>query len=152
MTNNRMFPLKIRSDLKEEGAQSQLSMNSQEDGRKYAIVTQVNYQAEVKDEKLLWHLIFGNINFGYLNLLHRKGMVKGLPLIEKLNNLCEECILGNQHRETFPTGKSITEKAPLEIVHSNLCGPMQTPSIGGNHYLLNFIDEYTRNKWVYLLK
>ncbi len=50
MKNNRMFPLKIRSDLKEEGAQAQLSMNSQEDGRKDAIVTQVNYQAEVKDE------------------------------------------------------------------------------------------------------
>ena len=29
MTNNRMFPLKLRSNLKEEGAQAQLSMNSQ---------------------------------------------------------------------------------------------------------------------------
>lgn len=43
MTNNRMFPLKIRLDLKEEGAQTQLSINSQEDGRKDAVVTQVNY-------------------------------------------------------------------------------------------------------------
>ena len=43
-------------------------------------------------------------------------------------------------------------KAPLEIVHSNLCGPMQTPSIGGSHYLLTFIDDYTRKTWVYLLK
>ena len=31
MTNNRMFPLKLRSYLKEEGAQAQLSMNSQRD-------------------------------------------------------------------------------------------------------------------------
>ena len=43
MTNNRMFPLKIRLGLKEEGAQAQLSMNSQEDGRKDAGITQVNY-------------------------------------------------------------------------------------------------------------
>lgn len=49
MTDNRMFPLKIRSDL-EEGAQAQLSMNSQEDGRKGATVTKVNFQAKVKDE------------------------------------------------------------------------------------------------------
>ena len=71
MTDNRMFPLKIRLDL-EEGAQAQLSMNSQEDGRKEVVVTQVNFQAEVKDENDLWHLRFGHLNFGGLNLLHKK--------------------------------------------------------------------------------
>ena len=100
MTNNRMFPLKIRSDLK-EGAQAQLLMNSQEDGRKEAVVTQVNFQAEVKDEKWLWHLRFGHLNFGGLNLLHRKDMVKGLPLIEKPDNICEGCIFGKKHSEIF---------------------------------------------------
>ena len=39
MTDNRMFPLKIRLDLQKEGAQAQLSMNSQENGRKGAVVT-----------------------------------------------------------------------------------------------------------------
>jgi len=29
---------------------------------------------------------------------------------------------------------------------------MQTPLIGGNHYLLTFIDDYTRKTWVFLLK
>ena len=42
MENNRMFPLKLRSDLKEEGAQAQLSMNSQEDESNVAVVTQEN--------------------------------------------------------------------------------------------------------------
>ena len=124
MTNNRMFPLNIRSDLEEEGAHTQLSMNSQEDGRKEVAITQVNYQAEVKDENWLWYLRFGHLNFGGLNLLHKKDMVKGLPLIEKPENICEGCILGKQHRETFPAGKSVRAKAPLEIVHSDLCGPM----------------------------
>ena len=50
MTRNIMFPLKIKSDLKEEGAQAQMSMNSQEDGRKVATVTKVKFRAEVKDE------------------------------------------------------------------------------------------------------
>ena len=152
MTNNIMFPLKLKSDLQKEGAQAQLSMNSQENGRKYAAVTQVNFQEEVKDENWLWQLRFGHLNFGGLNLPHRKGIVKGLPLIEKPDNLCEGCIFAKQHRETFPTGKTVREKAHLEIVHSYLCGPMQTPSIGGSHYLLNFIDDYTRRTWVYFLK
>ena len=85
-------------------------------------------------------------------MLHRKGIVKGLPLIEKPDSLCEGCILGKQHRESFPSGKSIRENSPLEIVHSDLCGPMQTPSLVGSHYMLTFIDDYTRETWVYFLK
>ena len=84
--------------------------------------------------------------------MHRKGMVNILPLIEKPDSLCEGCILGKQHREAFPAGKSIRVKAPLEIVHLDLCGPMQTPSLAGSHYVLTFIDDYTRKTWVYFLK
>ena len=79
-------------------------------------------------------------------------MVRGLPLIEKPDNLCEGCILGKQHREKFPSGKSIRVKAPLEIIHSDLCGPMQTSSISGSNYMLTFIDDFTRKTWVYFLK
>ena len=89
--------------------------------KKNVDVTQVNFQAEVKDENWLWHLRFGHLNFGGLNSLHRKGMVKGLPLIEEPENLCEEHILSQQHRETFPTGKSVRAKAHLDIFHSYLC-------------------------------
>ena len=87
-------------------------MNSQKDETNVATVTQENFQEEIKDENWLWNLIFGHLNFGGLNFLHRKGMVKGFPLIEKPDNLCEGCILGKQHRESFPVGKSIREKAP----------------------------------------
>ena len=66
--------------------------------------------------------------------------------------LCEGCIFGQQHRESFPTRKSIRAKAPLEIFHSYLCGPMKTPSILGSHYMLTFIDDFTRKVWVYFLK
>eukprot|EP00253_Pinus_taeda_P003561 PITA_03561 len=138
MTSNRMFPLKLRADLKE--------------GRTIAAVTHEVFQEQVKDENWLWHLRFGHLNFGGLNLLHRKGMVRGLPLIEKPDSLCEGCILGKQHKERFPAGKSIRAKAPLEIVHSDVCGPMQVPSLGGNRYVLTFIDDYTRKTWVYMLK
>eukprot|EP00253_Pinus_taeda_P027098 PITA_27098 len=82
MTSNRMFPLKLRADLKE--------------GRTIAAVTQEVFQEQVKDENWLWHLRFGHLNFGGLNLLHIKGMVKGLPLIEKPDSLCEGCILGKK--------------------------------------------------------
>eukprot|EP00253_Pinus_taeda_P002234 PITA_02234 len=81
MTRNRMFPLRIRADLKNKN--------------ELAAVTQEAFQSVPKDENWLWHLRFGHLNFGGLNLLRRKGMVKGLPLIEKPDSLCEGCILGN---------------------------------------------------------
>ena len=47
---------------------------------------------------------------------------------------------------------SIRAKAPLEIVQSNLCGLMQTPSLASSYCVLRFIDDYTRKIWVYFLK
>ena len=138
MTRNRMFPLRIRADMKNK--------------REMAAVTKEAFQSVPKDENWLWHLRFGHLNFGGLNLLSRKGMVRGLPLIEKPDSLCEGCILGKQHRESFPSGKSIRAKTPLEIIHSDLCGPMQTPSLASSHYMLTFIDDLTRKNWVYFLK
>ena len=80
-------------------------------------------------------------------------MVRGLPLIEKPKRICEGCIFGKQHRETFPVGKSYRARAPLEIIHSDIFGPMQTPSIVlGCTYFLTFIDDFTRKTWIYFLK
>eukprot|EP00253_Pinus_taeda_P020973 PITA_20973 len=138
MTRNRMFPLRIKAVLK--------------DGVEIAAVTQEAFQSVPKDENWLWHLRFGHLNFGGLNLLSRKGMVRGLTLIEKPDSLYEGCILRKQHRESFPSGKSIRAKTTLDIVHSDLCGPMQTPSLAGSQYFLTFIDDFTRKAWVYFMK
>jgi transposase InsO family protein len=110
------------------------------------------FQSEIQDDSWLWNFRFGHLNFGGLKLLHTKDMVKGFPLIEKPERICEGCIFGKQHRESFPVGKSYREKAPLEIVHSDICGPMQTPSIGGSTYFLTFIDDFSRKTWIYFLK
>ena len=115
-------------------------------------MTQEAFQRETKDENWLWHLRFGHLNFGGLKLLNRKGIVRWFPLIEKPDSLCEGCILGEQHREIFPSRKSIRAKERLEIFHSDLCGPMQTPSLASSHYMLTFIDDFTRKTWVYFLK
>jgi hypothetical protein len=40
----------------------------------------------------------------------------------------------------------------IGLIHSDLCGLMIVPSKNGNKYLMNFIDDYTRMCWVYLLK
>ena len=79
-----------------------------------------------------------------MKLLHTKNMVKGFSLIDKPKTVCEDFIFGKQHKETFPDKKSYRARTPLEIMHYDICGPMQTMSIGGYKYFLTFIDDFSR--------
>lgn len=79
-------------------------------------------------------------------------MVQGLPPIMQPTNSCESCIMAKQHRESFPVGRSNKARVPLELVHTDICGPMQTPSLGGSLYFLTFIDDFSRKTWIYFLK
>jgi len=104
------------------------------------------------DESWLWHLRYGHLHFGGLDLLHKKQTVKGLPCIQQPASSCESFILGKHHREKFVSGVSYRAKTRLEIVHADLCGPMQTPYLTGCVYFMTFIDDFSRKTWLYLLK
>ena len=40
----------------------------------------------------------------------------------------------------------------MDLVHSELCGPMTVASLGGYHYYVTFIDDYSWKTWIYFLK
>jgi len=40
----------------------------------------------------------------------------------------------------------------LQVVHSDMCGPFEVPSLGGSKYFITFIDEFTRMIWLYTIK
>lgn len=60
-------------------------------------------------------------------------------------------MLGKQTREMFPKGQAQRASGPLQLIHGDLVGPMQTPSIGGNLYFFLLTDDFTRHSWVYFL-
>lgn len=43
-------------------------------------------------------------------------------------------------------------KKPLELIHTDVCGPIKPSSLGNNNYFLLFIDDFSRKTWVYFLK
>ncbi|KAA0059715.1 gag/pol protein [Cucumis melo var. makuwa] len=49
------------------------------------------------------------------------------------------------------TGKGLRAKIPLELVHSDLCGPMNVKARRGYEYFISFIDDYSRYSHVYLI-
>jgi len=53
-------------------------------------------------------------------------------------------LIRKQHRDAFPVGVTLRAQAPLEIIHMDLCGKMQTPSLHSRYYFLNFIDDFIR--------
>ena len=79
-------------------------------------------------------------------------MVHGLSSIEPLKKKCESWILTKQHREEKLVGKSYRAKHPLEMIHLDLCGPMQTPSLSRKLYFFTFIDNFSKKLWVFFVK
>lgn len=40
----------------------------------------------------------------------------------------------------------------LQLIHTDLCGPMESSSLGGAKYYVTFIDDYSRKVYVYFMK
>uniref|UniRef100_A0AAV1UA25 Integrase catalytic domain-containing protein n=1 Tax=Peronospora matthiolae TaxID=2874970 RepID=A0AAV1UA25_9STRA len=66
--------------------------------------------------------------------------------------MCQGCALGKQTRVSFMPKSPESAKKMLEVIHSGVCGPMQTASLGGSRYFVTFIDEYSHFSVVFLLK
>ncbi|KAK3004468.1 hypothetical protein RJ639_018181 [Escallonia herrerae] len=79
-------------------------------------------------------------------------MVKGLPSIDQPDQLYEACLVEKQHRHSFPKESTSRAKVSLELIHTDVCGPIDLVSLGKNRYFLMFIDDYSRKTWVYFLK
>ena len=90
-----------------------------------------NHMTSNLDSGCIKHFIFGHLNFGGLNQLHTKNMMKVFPLIDKPERVCEGCIFSKQHRETFPVKNLYRPHTPFDIVHSDICVQLQTSSMGG---------------------
>jgi transposase InsO family protein len=79
-------------------------------------------------------------------------MVDFLPLVSCRDGVCAGCVLGKHHRDNFDKRASWHALGPLQLVQSDLCGPLSSPSFSGCNYFLTFIDDFSRRTWVYLLK
>lgn len=99
-----------------------------------------------------WHEILGHCNYEDVQKL--PDVVRGMEIkgsATRPAQLCEICTKGKftQTRNREPDRKA-TE--PLQLVHTDLAGPMRTPSIEGHKYAMSFTDDYSGAITVYFLK
>jgi hypothetical protein len=98
----------------------------------------------------LWHRRLAHLLYRALPSLGK--MVTGLPPLRvEHEGVCRGCALGKNAKGRFSSSDS-RSKGILDLIHSDLCGPMTIASLSGYLYYFIFIDDYSRKTWIYLLK
>ena len=100
----------------------------------------------------LWHQRYGHLCITNLKKLKEDNLVCDFEM-DKNSSLefCKRCIFGKQHRDKFPKDGGTRATHILELVHSDVNGPMKTPKHGGAKYFVLFIDDFTKKTFVYFL-
>ncbi|KAH9095789.1 hypothetical protein LEN26_017690 [Aphanomyces euteiches] len=111
--------------------------------------------SEVKpNPSKLWHERLGHIGSQDLQVLVKNKLSSDMPLKSVEDwGFCDSCALGKQARFKFNKKSANQSTAALfEEISMDICGPMQTPSIGGSVYFGTFICNNSTYCWVYLLR
>lgn len=94
-----------------------------------------------------WHVKLGHQNFSYIKSVLKKHNID----FSESSEFCESCIYGKQHINSYGKSTSPAENV-CDIVSADLCGPMETTSVGGSRYFLLLKDHYSKFRFVYFLK
>lgn len=95
------------------------------------------------DSLKLWHQRLGHVNHDRIKQMVRIEAVNGLHFEETKECLfCESCIKGKQHILPFPSGRVRATRIG-GLVHSDVAGPMRTPTSKGSLYFVTFRDDYS---------
>ena len=113
----------------------------------------VSNNVSMDEQVELWHERLGHMNFRDLRTLGKFECVRGLPKLgKKANGICGPCQQGKQTKSMHKKGKYLSTKEPLELLHMDLMGPMQTESLGGKRYIFVCVDDFSRFTWTYFLR
>ncbi|GJV43943.1 retrovirus-related pol polyprotein from transposon TNT 1-94 [Tanacetum coccineum] len=102
-----------------------------------------------KNKSWSWHRRLNHLNFGTINDLARKDLVRGLPRLKfEKDHLYSACQLGKSKKYSHKPKSENTNMEVLHTLHMDLCGPMRVQSINEKKYILVIVDDYSRFTWV----
>ncbi|XP_076909939.1 uncharacterized protein LOC143567386 [Bidens hawaiensis] len=77
----------------------------------------------------LWHARLSHVGFDKLELMVKNELVEGLPKFEvKKELVCAGCQFGKAHEQPYESS-NYKAKEPLELIHSDVFGPVKQPSV-----------------------
>lgn len=81
---------------------------------------------------------------GTLKLMESKNVVHGLDALrstKKVGSVCEECVDGKTTNNAHTRREKSTNKV-LEIMHTDLSGPVKPKGVNGERYMQLLVDDY----------
>ncbi|KAE8981481.1 hypothetical protein PR001_g23989 [Phytophthora rubi] len=83
-------------------------------------------------------------------------MADGVPRVADTpsDHVCAGCCMGKMREDNFSRNpeKTVKSAGVLDLIHSDVMGPMQTKTPGGCTYAVTFIDDFSRHVTVYFMK
>ena len=107
--------------------------------------------SEKPDLNFLWHRRLAHLNYVSMLVLRDK-LADGVNFPNGKINQCVPCVEGKATRKPFVSKPVKRAKEKLELLHTDLCGPMTPNSIQGNKYMLTITDDYSRKSFTFFLK
>ena len=100
-----------------------------------------------------WHRRLAHISPKTIIKMASSGVVKGLDLANNdiPSEPCAGCQYGKHQRSPFPVGRKRAIYSG-QLIHSDICGPMEKATPGGALYFVLFIDDFSGMRFIYLLR
>lgn len=100
----------------------------------------------------VWHRRLGHRDVQAIEKIVRDDLGTGLKL-EKctVKSECGVCCESKMARAPFPKKSASISSAVGDLVHTDLCGPLEVATPRGNRYLMTMVDDYSRYCVIYLL-
>lgn len=99
----------------------------------------------------VWHKRLAHAGHSTIQSASNQALVEGADLSSVNVGLCDSCVKGKMSRKPFKSAGGIKSQRTLELVHTDVCGPMQVNSLGGCKYFVTFIDDFSRYADVYFV-
>lgn len=89
----------------------------------------------------------------YTDVKRMPSLVGGIDvLVSDADAVCEPCIMGKHSNAPFSNAGGNRSNRILEIVHTDICGPITPTTWDGHQYFITFIDDFSHFTVVYLMK
>nr|GEU36792.1 hypothetical protein [Tanacetum cinerariifolium] len=97
----------------------------------------------LKNKSWLWHRRLNHLNFGTINDLAQKDLVRGLPRLKfEKDHLCSAYQVGKSQKYSHKSKSKNTNLEVFNTLHMDLCGPIRVKTINGKKYILVIFEDY----------
>ena len=102
-----------------------------------------------ENSSMLWHRRLGHISRPRIERLVKQGILHDLDFSDF--DTCVDCIKGKLPAKVRNKEASRSVDV-LELIHTDICGPISPAAMGGYRYFITFIDDFSRFGWIELIQ